>query len=44
MPRGEFSARWLALIRDGLWGIVNETEQAPEPDAPVDRHVKFASR
>ena len=34
----------MALIRDGLWGIVNETEQAPEPDAPADRHVKFASR
>ena len=34
----------MALIRDGLWGIVSETEQAPEPDAPVDRRVKFASR
>ena len=34
----------MALIRDGLWGIVNETEQAPEPDAPADRHLKFASR
>ena len=34
----------MALICDGLWGIVNETEQAPEPDAPADRHVKFASR
>ena len=34
----------MALIRDGLWGIVNETEQAPEPDVPADRHVKFTSR
>ena len=24
--------------------VVNETEQAPEPDAPADRQVKFASR
>ena len=31
----------MALIHDGLWGIVNETEQAPAPD---DNHMKFTSR
>ena len=34
----------MALIRDGLWGIVNETEQAPGPDAPADSQLKFVSR
>ena len=33
----------MALIRDGLWRIVNETEQAPGHDAPTDNHLKFVS-
>ena len=33
----------MALIHDGPWGIVNETEQGPERDAPADRLVKFVS-
>ena len=34
----------MALIHDGLWGIVSETEQAPGPDAPADSQLKFVSR
>ena len=34
----------MALIHDGLWGIVNETEQAPGPNAHADGHLKFVSR
>ena len=34
----------MALIHDGLWGIVNETEQTPGPDAPADSQLKFVSR
>ena len=33
----------MALISDGLWGIVNETEQALGHHAPTDNHLKFAS-
>ena len=32
----------MALIRDGLWGIVIETEQAPGPDAPDDSQLKLS--
>ena len=32
----------MALIHDGLWGIVNKTEHAPEESA--DRKAKFAAR
>ena len=31
----------MALICDGLWGIVNKTEQAPGPDASADSHVNL---
>ena len=34
----------MAFIHDKLWGIVNKIEQAPEPDASADSHVKFSSR
>ena len=34
----------MALIRDGLSGIVNETEQASGPDVPADSQLKFVSR
>ena len=32
----------MALIRDGLWGIVNETETAPTEGA--EAQAKFAAR
>ena len=32
----------LALIKEGLWGIVNGTERAPTENA--DQHARFAAR
>ena len=34
----------MALIKDGLWSIVNGTEEAPGEDAAAERHTKFAAR
>ena len=34
----------MALMKDGLWGIVNGTESAPNREADAERHAKFASR
>ena len=39
---GKFSAK-MALVHDGLWGIVNEMETAPDK-GEVDRHSKFLAR
>ena len=33
----------MALIREGLWGIVSGTEKAPD-STEVDRHAKFMAR
>ena len=32
----------MALIKEGLWGIVNGTERAPTENA--DQHARFAAR
>ena len=32
----------MALIKDGLWSIVNGTEEAPGEDAAAERRTKFA--
>ena len=34
----------MALMKDGLWGIVNGTESAPNREADAERHAKFVSR
>ena len=34
----------MALIKDGLWSIVNGTEEAPGEDAAAERRTKFAAR
>ena len=31
----------MALLKDGLWGIVNGTEVAPDETADADKHAKF---
>ena len=33
----------MALIREGLWGIVSETEECPDR-AEADKHAKFMAR
>ena len=33
----------MALMKDGLWGIVNDTESAPD-EANAERHGKYISR
>ena len=33
----------MALMKDGLWGIVNDTEAAPD-EANAERHAKYMSR
>ena len=34
----------MALVRNGLWGIVNGTETAPTADAGEDVQAKFQAR
>ena len=34
----------MALIRDGLWGIVNETETEMVPTEGAEAQAKFAAR
>ena len=34
----------MALICDGLWGIVSETEHAPGNEEVADRQAKFVAR
>ena len=34
----------MALVREGLWGIVAGTETAPEEEAEADRRSKFLAR
>ena len=34
----------MALMKDGLWGIVSGTESAPNREADAERHTKFVSR
>ena len=34
----------MALIRDGLWGIVSETEHPPGNEEAADRQAKFVAR
>ena len=34
----------MTLLKDGLWGIVNGTEVAPDETADADKHAKFTSR
>lgn len=46
--KGSNYATWkvqcrMALMKEGLWGIVNETERAP-PEREADKHAKFVGR
>ena len=34
----------MALVREGLWGIVAGTETVPEEEAEADRRSKFLAR
>ena len=34
----------MALIREGLWGIVDKTEASPNPEAEADKYVKYNAR
>ena len=34
----------MALMKEGLWGIVNETEEAPNAETQADQYAKFIAR
>ena len=34
----------MALMKDGLWGIVNGSESAPDAATDAEKHAKFVSR
>jgi hypothetical protein len=34
----------MALVREGLWGIVAGTEKAPDATTEADKHAKFMGR
>ena len=34
----------MALMKEGLWGIVNETEAAPNAETQADLYAKFIAR
>ena len=34
----------ITLMKDGLWGIINKTETAPDIATEPEKHAKFASR
>ena len=34
----------MALMKEGLWGIVNETEAAPNAETQADQYTKFIAR
>ena len=34
----------MALIREGLWGIVSEMEECPDRATEADKHAKFMAR
>ena len=34
----------MALIREGLWGIVADTEERPDVTTDADKHAKFVAR
>ena len=33
----------MALMKEGLWGIVNKTEDAPSAEMEADQYVKFVA-
>ena len=34
----------MALMKDGLWGIVNESERPPDETTQADKYAKFVTR
>lgn len=34
----------MALMKDGLWGIVNESERPPDESSQADKYAKFVAR
>ena len=34
----------MALVKDGLWGIVNESERPPDETTQADKYAKFVAR
>ena len=34
----------MALVREGLWGIVSGTEECPDPTTEAEKHTKYLAR